>query len=788
MIDWEQTTQHVQHLGIAPGDPLILALFPPKGDSREIGCRYIEVDPDGAFRGRVEQELSRLSNYSLGFLLNPGGTRNEQIEWCRALVYEDDSPTTSRDYKLSQWERCGLLQPSLQVWTGGKSVHNYWVLTQPCTPDEFRRLQKLLFAHISACDPNAEVDTSLSKPAQLLRLAGGIHPSTGDSAVVLTATGERFELEQLESLLTPATAAPSAPIQRHAERGVPYERRTATQKHAVVIEALGFAPQRGEPGSGTYPQARDIVAALVHEFGVDLTLELAAAANWSQEHWEIRAVAESLVDAPNHRKTIWHLFREAQTNGWVCPWPLEREVRTSPSENDKDDPLLLELRQRSYQRWAEARAARFELSSVFSPFIADILGGRAGAFPVADTAMLAPFITTMASVLGKRYVVEPKTGWREPCVFWMGTVAPASSLKTPVANQFLWPLEKLDGQGQHAYKEALQQYRAQPRDTRGNPPALPRQRVVMDATLEGLCTLLERPDVHGVVSFHDELAAFIGDMDKYRKSNSDRAHWLSMWSGGGINILRKGSDPILVERTAVSLFGAIQQDKLTDLLYGDDAAAKSGDGFWSRFLWVSPPYVFPHVNRNEVEINTQLMELVERLDACSKKPIVVTFSDDAWELFASTCDGYSREADRTYASRAAFLGKLRGYLARFAGLLHALDHVTYDGLMDQINRTIPLSVMERAVILTQFFLNQFDVLAPQVGSGDLPGWVVKIVELSKTRETGRVTARDIVTNRWAATSPEARKMLQTLVTDYGLGRLLRTPRKDQTWWDSGSDR
>ena len=123
--------------------------------------------------------------------------------------------------------------------------------------------------------------------------------------------------------------------------------------------------------------------------------------------------------------------------------------------------------------------------------------------------------------------------------------------------------------------------------------------------------------------------------------DSDRAHWLSMWSGGGINILRKGSDPILVERTAVSLFGAIQQDKLTDLLYGDDAAAKSGDGFWSRFLWVSPPYVFPHVNRNEVEINTQLMELVERLDACSKKPIVVTFSDDAWvqQLESMTVDG-----------------------------------------------------------------------------------------------------------------------------------------------------
>lgn len=48
----------------------------------------------------------------------------------------------------------------------------------------------------------------------------------------------------------------------------------------------------------------------------------------------------------------------------------------------------------------------------------------------------------------------------------------------------------------------------------------------------------------------------------------------------------------MVDRTAVNVFGAIQQDKLTELLHGDDATAKSGDGFWARFLWIVPEYVF----------------------------------------------------------------------------------------------------------------------------------------------------------------------------------------------------
>jgi len=513
--------------------------------------------------------------------------------------------------------------------------------------------------------------------------------------------------------------------------------------------------------------------------------QLARNAGWSQQHWDIKKVALSLVDAPEHRKTVWHVFKEAQRREWVCPWPMEREVRSNRDENENDS-LVKELRQRSYWQWAEARAAAFTLSSVFPKQLADLLTDRAQAFPVSEMALLAPFMTTLASVLGKRYWVQVATGWKEPCIFWMGTVAPAGSKKTPVANQFLWPLEHRDGEDQQAYKKALREYKLQPADQREQAPELPRQRVVMDATLEALCSLLNRDDIPGVVSFHDELSGFIGSMDKYRRNASDRSAWLSMWSGGGINILRKGSEPILVSKTGVSLFGAIQQDKLTDLLHGDDAAAKSGDGFWSRFLWVSPPYVKPRVMREGIEINQQLLALVDLLDSMGPQQVeVVHLSDGAWEVFEELANRFTEEAEVTYAARSAFLMKMHGYLARSAGLLWALDHVCNGNSMRTIGDKGPISreVMERAGLLCQFFLNQFDVLAPQVGGGDLPGWVVKVVELAKTRETRRVTARDLVTKKWAETGAEAKEMLKKLVSDYQLGRLLKTPREDQVWWE-----
>lgn len=838
MVNWTEAETQLRHLRITAEEGFVLALFPPKA-RRDLGCHHIRVHGQLNHEA-IEAELNRLPSHSFGFIPNWGGTKNAEISFCRALFYEDDNPDSTWQEKSQQWEQAGLPKPSLQMWTGNKSVHNYWILEEPCTCEEFRAAQINLFRHISECVPGVSIDTSLCKPAQVMRLAGGKHPATGEVSRVVSATGERFPLTQLLALITlndaatPSTAAPTkrrsgilsgaaralmgevAPKQvvpkqaavlpdrdldpkaytqftraqdaydlRYKPTGLHYSALTYDEKLNTVIDALTYCPQRLEPGSNTYGAAFAIYAAIVNEFGDEQAVRIALTAEWSTEHWDLADQAEAISRSSRDRegtphKRIYHVFDTAEFNGWARPWPLARQIRKE-QQLSEDDELLRELRQTSFKQWSKSAAAHLTLQSVFHPRIAALLGGRADAFPVAHTAMIAPFITTMCAVIGKRYRVQIKEGWREPLVFWMGTVAPASSLKTPVANQFLGPLLTLDAADQRAYKRELSKHKAQAKEDRGDAPHLPRQRVVMDATLEGLCTLLEREEVHGVVSFHDELAAFIGDMDKYRSNNSDRAHWLSMWSGGSINIVRKGCDPIMVDRTAVNVFGAIQQDKLTDLLHGDDATAKSGDGFWSRFLWIVPEYVFPKQNLSEVEITKELEGMIYELDTSIGRRKVVKLDSEAWKLFASVCDEWSMEADHTYASRSAFLGKMRGYLARTAGLLHALDYAADPPGCD-MGDTITRDVMERAVVLCRFFICQFDVLAPQVGGGDLPAWVVKIVNYAKTNESGIVTHRDLVLKKWAANGGEARQMLDRLTHEFGVGQLVRAVRKDQTHW------
>ena len=816
MIDIDQVVRHTLSLGIGEEEEFVVACFPPKGKQGG-GCKYFKRSAKGDW-GAVETYLNAHPGYALGFIQNPGGTHNDEIEWCRALFFEIDDPSIPMEEQMGHPEAIGLPKPSLQVWTGGKSVHHYFLLEESISGSTFRAAQKQLFRQVKSA-LGVEPDGTLCNPSRILRLAGGVHPKTGNRSTVLSSSGEKFSLKRIvdvekleereprKSFIKPQTQElfiPSMVVplpERGTEEYAAFEARQAAydrdekptgcqpwtmsfaEKVQTAVSALPFCPERLEEGSGTYQDAWPILASLVHTFGVDTALDIIKQAGWSPLFHDVEEQAEG-VASPNYkgpRYSIFHLFSTAEYNGWPRTWSIEKRISVN-GNNEEDDELARELRREGLNQWITSRAATFSLEAVFPPKIAEMLGGRADVFPVAHTAMLGPFLATMASVIGKSAKVKLKEGYCEPLIIWIGTVAPASSLKTPVSKQFLRPLQQIDYAANRKYKEQIKKWKASEKS--GEAPELPPQRVVMDATLEGLCQLLDRDCTNGVISYHDELASFIGDMDKYRSHSSDRSRWLEMWSGNGFNILRKSADPVLVEETAVSVFGSIQQEKLRDIISGDNGATQSGDGFWARFLWVVPPYVFPKQNKDSSDITAQLAELIENLNALSG--VTLTLSDEAWDVWCKVADGFSEEAMATYGARAAFLGKLRGYFARFAGLLHLLDLAVWgDTLTPEIPKEINGETMQRAAVLAQFFLNQFDVLAPEIGGSDLPGWVTKIISLAETDETGDITPRKVMRAKYASTSSEATEMLKSLVSDYGMGELKTGKRRDQIFWRKG---
>jgi hypothetical protein len=352
-------------------------------------------------------------------------------------------------------------------------------------------------------------------------------------------------------------------------------------------------------------------------------------------------------------------------------------------------------------------------------------------------------------------------------------------MKSPVAAEFLKPLTAIEMNDNLNYREAYKAYKAS--EGKEQAPELPQKRVLDDVTMEALKSVACRENTNGMVQYRDELAGWIADMDKYRSGGGDRSTWLSFWGGDGINVLRKSSEPLFTDKTAISVFGCIQPEKLKDLIQEDNGELSSGDGFWTRFLWIRTPYVRP-VYRQEVSppIHNQLRELIDALERLPH--LTLTFDAEAAAVYTETFNYLVEETERTYGARAGFLIKVRGYIPRFAGLLHLLDLACWDDVhTPEIPTEISGETMRRACVLAQFFVSQFDVLAPEVGASDVPATIARIVAFAETRENRQVTPRDIYTKKWAANSREATALLESLVTDYNLGRMMKGKRGGVYW-------
>ena len=175
------------------------------------------------------------------------------------------------------------------------------------------------------------------------------------------------------------------------------------------------APARDEAGTNTYEVAFNLLASMVNYFGAHDALAICKAANWSQEHWDIEEQAHKIEDNSNDRDSgsrryIGYVFDTAEFNGWARPWKLGRTVWKA----EQDAEALAEARvenKAEVEKYKKARNFRFRFGRRTTERDRRGSEGRERrAFPVADVAMLPPFIAMTAAVIGTRFRVRAKKG------------------------------------------------------------------------------------------------------------------------------------------------------------------------------------------------------------------------------------------------------------------------------------------------------------------------------------------------------------------------------------------
>ncbi len=149
----------------------------------------------GCFDKRTLEEWSKLKA-SIYAVINKGGDCDDQITACRALFIEHDN--LSLEKQANCW-RDILPEPTIQVDTGGKSLHQYWVFKEPIEADRWR---KITLRAIKCFDS----DPTICNPARLMRLPGFRHynkyGNAGRLSNIYSYSGEKYNAEELEQFLS----------------------------------------------------------------------------------------------------------------------------------------------------------------------------------------------------------------------------------------------------------------------------------------------------------------------------------------------------------------------------------------------------------------------------------------------------------------------------------------------------------------------------------------------------------------------------------------------------------
>ena len=402
-----------------------------------------------------------------------------------------------------------------------------------------------------------------------------------------------------------------------------------------------------------------------------------------------------------------------------------------------------------------------------------------------DPAFIAlPALVAGAAAIGNTRRIVLKRPWTEPAVLWGAVVAPSGTLKSPAQELALKPLHERQRKIIKEHKAALAEYeserrewKAQPRDERGDEPTTPdpmEHPLVSDITVEALADRLETTP-RGTLVAVDELSGWLGSFDQYKSGKGgDLAAYLSMHRAGALKVDRKTGDrkTLYVPHAAVSIIGGIQPRILRRLL----TAEYFDCGLAARLLLCMPPEKAKRWTDAELpqEIEEAYAGMFDKLYEFqptqatdgSTFPALVGLDEGAKAAWVKFYNAHAQEqADFGQSELGAAWSKLEGYAPRLALVVHCCRQVGGEELD-------PWHVDEQSILAgvewATWFGEQTKLVYRAFAESDEDRERRELLELVY-RLGGKVTPRDLQKHsRRYPTADAAELVLQALVTE-GMG-------------------
>lgn len=313
-----------------------------------------------------------------------GSVTDADVTQCPALFVEWDDGASIEDQQW-RWLDLMLPEPTVMVATGGKSVHVYWVLSEPITPEHWRKLTTRLIAYCKA-------DEACKNPGRLMRLPGSIYHDkktgqpTGQCRIIATSEA-RYTASEIEGCLPREeekkpvkakarglTEAPcvkgTQPSEAHHEKSGKPSEAPAVKKRMPseafkprgideINAAAEYIPRR-IGGEGTYIEDRNALcgcSAALAEAGHPSPD--AAAIALLGHLWPSTEAAEQVLETTTTRKpaAFWAIARD---NGY--------RFKDTSRDKSQQPPAPVKPKQLTFEeRWQKLEAHAAELTTTTWP-------------------------------------------------------------------------------------------------------------------------------------------------------------------------------------------------------------------------------------------------------------------------------------------------------------------------------------------------------------------------------------------------------------------------------------
>jgi replicative DNA helicase len=312
----------------------------------------------------------------------------------------------------------------------------------------------------------------------------------------------------------------------------------------------------------------------------------------------------------------------------------------------------------------------------------------------------------LASVCMRRWRVEPWAGWDEPLNLYLAVALDPGESKSPAFKQVFAPLYDHEDHLEAAWEAEKKRVRERNK-TLGKgeepeaEPVRPRLVIGGDATPEKIGAILKEQGERLTIASAEGLL-FDHATGLYSKNGQNNVGvLLDAHDGQRSSVDRMGRESLILKSPLLTVALAVQPTVIRALEKRPDLR---GRGLWARFAYSFPAslvgYRTNRVPPVDPRARADWRDLVLRLAQDQGEPRVVRFSPEAsdrlWEVKDSI--EIAMRAGGPLSSVRDWSNKLRGLIARLAGLLHVAEE------REPATTSVSMETLERAVSLGRYFL------------------------------------------------------------------------------------